>query len=86
MADMFIVHATSFLFAEFFKIVKNRGAVSVLDGKGFRYCDFRILKKSGIEVWRCSKRKRSFCKASVHILGEHILDHFEEHNHGPENF
>jgi hypothetical protein len=73
------------LITEFFTIVKNRsGTISVLDQKGFKYSDPHTKKKTGIEVWKCSKRTRGYCKANVHILGEYIIHHFEEHNHDPE--
>jgi hypothetical protein len=75
------------LFTEFFTVIENRFGPKtiVLDAKGFRYCHNKTAKRSGIEIWRCSKRTRGHCKAGVHILGANIIYHFvEEHNHDPE--
>ena len=75
------------LFTEFFTVIENPFGpkTNVLDAKGFRYCHARTAKRSGIEIWRCSKRTRGHCKAGIHILGANIIHHFEEeHNHNPE--
>ena len=75
------------LFTEFFTVIENHFGpkTNVLDAKGFRYCHARTAKRSGIEIWRCSKRTRGHCKAGIHILGANIIHHFEEeHNHDPE--
>jgi hypothetical protein len=76
---------TLIMFAEFYTIVQNRsGTDSVLDGKGFKYSNPPTKNKTGCSLWKCSKAKRGHCKASVQILGEYIMCHFGEHNHGPE--
>ena len=63
----------------------KNGSTIVLDENGFSYWNHKV-NKDGTSNWRCSKRARDKCKATICISSQFIISQKNAHNHDPNPY
>ena len=68
-----------------FVVYKTSRGRNLEDSDGYTYSLMKA-KKCGLITWRCSKRRKGFCKAQVITVNDVICRRICAHNHPAKQF